>query len=74
MVLEIASSSRSVSRSGGVAPAELDEALSIFVFAGCDQRPMRSRLQFVCDYPDGKPVEVAYVAQGPVSILLPHLS
>lgn len=42
MVLEIVNSSRSPSKSGGVAPAELDEALSILV--GCGVRRMRSRL------------------------------
>lgn len=82
MVLEIVKSSRRPSKSGGVAPAELDEALSILV--GCGVRRMRSRLSWlVCvracgttaDYPDGKAVDGCLRRTRPVSILfLPHLS
>lgn len=77
MVLEIVKSSRRPSKSGGVAPAELDEALSIFV--GCVRR-MRSRLSWlVCAtadyYPDGKTADGCLRRTRPVSILFPpHLS
>lgn len=69
MVLEIVKSSRRPSKSGGVAPAELDEALSILV--GCGVRRMRSRLSWlVCvravrlqTTPMGRQWMVACVAQ-----------
>lgn len=67
IVLEIVRSSRSPSKSGGVAPAELDEALSILV--GCGVRRMRSRLSWlVCgarlpSTPMGRQLTVACVAQ-----------
>lgn len=67
IVLEIVKSSRSPSKSGGVAPAELDEALSILV--GCGVRRVRSRLSWlVCgarlpSTPMGRQLTVACVAQ-----------
>lgn len=81
MVLEIVKSSRRPSKSGGVAPAELDEALSILV--GCGVRRMRSRLSWlVCvravrlqTTPMGRHWMVACVAQDLLAFFfLPHLS